>query len=93
MERIFRSCELLLPAADCDMSKWSVVACDQFSSQPEYWDALDAAVGGAPSTLRLMLPEAYLETKDQFGQAEKINAKMREYLSSGVFRTVPDSFV
>lgn len=92
MDRIFRPCGLLLPAC-CDMGKWSVVACDQFSSQPEYWDALDAAVGGAPSTLRLMLPEAYLESKDQLEQAEKINAKMREYLAGGVFRAVPDSYV
>lgn len=92
MDRIFRPCELLLPGP-CDMGRWSVVACDQFSSQPEYWDALDEAVGGAPSTLRLMLPEAYLESKDQLEQAEKINAKMREYLASGVFRAVPDSYV
>lgn len=92
MDRVFRPCGLLLPAP-CDMGKWSVVACDQFSSQPEYWDALDAAIGGAPSTLRLMLPEAYLESRDQFEQAEKINAKMSEYLAAGVFRAVPDSYV
>ena len=92
MERVFRPCELLLPA-NCDMGKWSVVACDQFSSQPEYWDALDAAVGDAPSTLRMMLPEAYLESRDQLEQAEKINAKMREYLAGGVFRTVPEGYV
>ena len=92
MNRIFRPCEILLPK-DCDMGKWSVVACDQFSSQPEYWDALDRYVADAPSTLRLMLPEAYLETKDQLEQAELINAKMREYLDAGVFRALPDSYV
>lgn len=92
MDRIFRPCEILLPTG-CDMGKWSVVACDQFSSQPEYWDALDAAVGSAPSTLRLMLPEAYLETKDQLESSELINAKMREYMDGGVFRQLPDSYV
>lgn len=92
MNKIFRPCEVLLPDG-CDMGKWSVVACDQFSSQPEYWDSLDKSVGDAPSTLRLMLPEAYLETKDQFEQAELINTKMREYLDAGVFRVLPDSYV
>lgn len=92
MNRIFKPCEILLPDG-CDMGKWSAVACDQFSSQPEYWDALDAAVGEAPSTLRLMLPEAYLDTRDQFAQAELINARMREYLSSGVFKALPDSYI
>lgn len=92
MDRIFRPCELLLPSG-CDMEKWSVVACDQFSSQPEYWDELDKWVGDAPSTLRLMLPEAYLETRDQLEQAELINARMRAYLERGVFRALPDSYV
>ena len=47
----------LLPAGG-DMSKWSVIACDQFTSQREYWEALDRFVGDAPSALRLILPEA-----------------------------------
>ena len=92
MNRIFKPCEILLPTG-CDMGKWSVVACDQFSSQPEYWDALDEAVGDAPSTLRLMLPEAYLDTRDQFAQAELINARMREYLDRGIFKALPDSYI
>lgn len=92
MDRIFRPCGLLLPK-DCDMGKWSVVACDQFSSQPEYWDALDKSIGNAPSTLRLMLPEAYLDAEKEIEQAERINAKMREYLDAGVFLELPDSYV
>lgn len=92
MDRIFRPADVLLPA-DCDMTKWSVVACDQFTSEPEYWDRLDRFAGGAPSTLRLMLPEAYLETKDQFVEAEKINEYMRRYLDGGIFRELPQSYV
>ena len=45
---------------NCDLTKWSVVACDQYTSQPEIWDAIDAEVGAAPSTLRLILPETQL---------------------------------
>ncbi len=92
MRRIFDRADILLPR-DCDMTKWSVVACDQFSSQPEYWDALERETAGIPSTLHLMFPEAYLETRDQFAEAEKINAEMERYLSGGVFRTVKDSYI
>ena len=92
MKRIFDRADILLPK-DCDMTKWSVVACDQFSSQPEYWAALEAETAGVPSTLHLMFPEAYLETRDQFQEAERINAEMERYLAEGVFRTLPDSYV
>lgn len=92
MKQIFRRANILLPQ-NCDMTKWSVVACDQFSSQPEYWEALERETAGVPSTLHLMLPEAYLDTKDQFAEAEKINAEMQRYLDSGVFREIPESFV
>ena len=92
MKRVFDRADILLPR-DCDMTKWSVVACDQFSSQPEYWDALEQATAGVPSTLHLMFPEAYLDTRDQFTEAEKINAEMERYLAQGVFRTLKDSYV
>ncbi|MGN1001481.1 MAG: DUF1015 domain-containing protein [Oscillospiraceae bacterium] len=92
MEQLFKRGDLLLPA-DGDKTKWSVVACDQFTSQPEYWDSLDALVGEAPSTLRLMLPEAYLDSRDQAAETEKINKTMERYLAGGVFREVNDSYV
>jgi len=92
MDKIFRPADILVPA-NCDMSKWSVIACDQFSSQPGYWDALDRYVGDAPSTLRLMLPEAYLNQRDPFAEAKTINATMRRYLDGSVFRTLPHSYV
>lgn len=92
MGKIFRSCNILLPNVQ-DMEKWAVVACDQFSSQEEYWQALDEQIGSAPSALRLMLPEAYLEKRDQFKEAETINATMQSYLENGVFKTVEDSYI
>lgn len=92
MNGIFRTADILVPAG-CDMAKWSVVACDQFSSQPGYWDALDGYVGEAPSTLRLMLPEAYLDRRDPLAEARTINATMRRYLDAGVLRALPDSCI
>jgi len=90
--KTFRRADILLPK-DCDMTKWSVVACDQFTSQPDYWAALEEQCAGVPSTLHLMLPEAYLETKDQFAAAAEINAEMQRYLDGGVFRTLRDSYI
>lgn len=63
-----------------DGTKWATVACDQFTSQPEYWDNAKKLVGDAPSTLNLMLPEAYLEREGEL--IPVINENMRNYLSS-----------
>ncbi|MCD8357636.1 MAG: DUF1015 domain-containing protein, partial [Oscillospiraceae bacterium] len=92
MGRVFQRAEILLPY-DCDMTKWSVIACDQFSSQPEYWAALEQQCEGVPSTLHLMLPEAYLERCDQLTEAQRINTEMKRYLDEGVFRLLPESYV
>ena len=53
----FYPADILLPNKDVDMEKWAVVACDQFTSEPEYWERVEKTVGDAPSTLRLILPE------------------------------------
>ena len=60
----FGTADILLPAENTDMSKWAVVACDQFTSQPEYWKDAARIAEGAPSALDLILPEAYLESPD-----------------------------
>ena len=60
---------VLLPKKGTDYYKWAVVACDQFTSQPDYWENAKRIVGKAPSTLELILPEAYLEKP---GEAERI---------------------
>lgn len=77
--------KILLPQY-VNMSKWAVVACDQFTAQPEYWKALDEYVGEAPSTLRLILPEIYLQ-KDNSERVSEINEMMYKYLGGGVFRS------
>ena len=86
----FYPADILLPK-DADMTKWAVVACDQFTSQPEYWQAVEETVGDAPSTLRLILPEAKLNDPDVDKDIADINSAMNRYLTEGVFRTLPES--
>lgn len=93
MERqIFCPTDVLLPR-NADMRLWSVIACDQFTSDAAYWNAVEEAVGDAPSTLRLMLPEFYLGRCDETHAAEAIQQTMRRYLDEGVFQTLEHSFV
>ena len=93
MGELFRRAEILLPEEDIDMTKWSVVACDQFSAQPAYWEARKQEIGDKPSALHMMLPEAYLADSDPTAAARRIDRAMEEYLELGVFRTLPDSYV
>ena len=88
----FYPADILLPR-DADMSKWAVVACDQFTSQPEYWQAVEDYVGDAPSALRLILPEAKLNAPDVEERIETINASMKTYLEQDVFKTLPNSLL
>lgn len=79
--------EILLPKKGVDMTKWAVVACDQFTSQPEYWKSVEALVGDAPSTLRITLPEIFLEAPDKSSRIKKIHETMREYIDEQLFET------
>ena len=80
MERCFKSADILLPDfSKNDPSAWAVVACDQFTSEPEYWEAAEATVGAAPSTLRLILPEVYLSQTAE--RIPAINETMKKYIS------------
>ena len=88
----FAPADILLPER-ADMHRWSVVACDQFTSDAEYWQTVQDTVGDAPSTLRLMLPEFYLGKCDEAAATRGIQQTMHTYLDSGVFRTVPHSLV
>lgn len=89
---IVTSTDILLPCAE-DMGAWSVIACDQFTSEPEYWAAAEARAAEKPSTLSLMLPEVWLHTARADGADGRIADTMRRYLAEGVFQTVPDSFI
>lgn len=62
MSNCFNPANILLPNDGIDMEKWSVIACDQFTSQADYWDAVEKYVGDAPSTLNVVFPEIYLGT-------------------------------
>ena len=88
----FFPADILLPQVS-EMEKWPVVACDQFTSQPEYWENAEKIVGDAPSALRLVLPEAYLNSAEVNSRIAAINASMERYLADGVFKTLPDSLI
>ncbi|MDP3178803.1 MAG: DUF1015 domain-containing protein [Spirochaetaceae bacterium] len=79
--------EILLPAAGVDMAKWAVVACDQYSSERDYWEKAALAVGDAPSTLKLIYPEAYLEDGDKADRVARIQVSMRDYLARGILES------
>lgn len=85
--------DILLPAEGVDLGRWAVVACDQFTSQPEYWAAADELVGAEPSTLRLVFPEVYLEDADGDARIASINATMQDYVDLGLFRTLDRSML
>ncbi len=87
---IFDKTDILLPDS-VNMEKWSVVACDQYSSQPEYWNKVAEFVGGSPSTLNIVYPEAFLAEGD--GRIEKINAKMQEYIDKKIFAKLSQSLI
>ncbi|MFO7969984.1 MAG: DUF1015 domain-containing protein [Bacillota bacterium] len=75
---------ILLPVHTIDKEKWAVIACDQFTSEPEYWDELKSLVDNVPSTFHLILPEAYLED-DSNHKIEKVNYNMNLYLKNHLF--------
>jgi len=73
--------DILLPKPGTDLTKWAVIACDQFTSQPEYWQQVEDMVGSAPSTFRLTLPEVYLETPEEPRRIESTQQAMQAYLA------------
>ncbi len=89
----FYPADILLPKQGTDMTKWAVVACDQFTSQPEYWQAVEDTVGDAPSALRLILPEAGLNAPDVDERIAAVNAAMDRYLDGGLFETLEESLI
>lgn len=87
---IFKTADILLPDS-VDMEKWSVVACDQYTAQPEYWQRVEKFAGDSPSTINIVYPEAFLSEGD--ARIEKINAKMQEYIDNKIFATLKKSLV
>ncbi len=81
--------EVYLPKAGVDPRKWAVIACDQFTSQPEYWREVENLVGDAPSTLNLTFPEIHLEEPGKEARIRNIQAAMRQYLEAGILEPRP----
>lgn len=88
----FLPADILFPEVK-DMEKWAVIACDQFTSDPAYWERVRKNAEGAPSTINLILPEAELGTEKEAEHTALINATMDEYLKKNVFKTYKNAFV
>ena len=88
----FGPADILLPQ-NCDLTKWAVVACDQYTSQPEYWQRVERFVGNAPSALHLILPESSLDGPSVETDIMDVTNTMSRYLREGVFRTCPHAMI
>lgn len=80
--------EIMVPKDGTDYEKWAVVACDQYTSEPEYWKQVEEIVGDAPSALRLMLPEIYLDKEGEADRIKAIRENMDKYMSDGTLETL-----
>ncbi len=89
---IFKPADILLPE-NADFTKWSVVACDQYTSERDYWEDVKNIVGESPSTLNIIFSEAYLEDGDGEERIKNINKEMENYLNDGLFKEYKDSFI
>lgn len=88
----FLPADILFPNVK-SMERWAVIACDQFTSDPAYWERVRSNAEGAPSTINLILPEAELGTPQEAEHTALINRTMAEYLKNNVFRTLKNAFV
>ena len=88
----FAPAHILLPSAQIPLEQWGCIACDQFTSDREYWQKAEAAAAGSPSTLNLILPEVYLEDGDADARVETIHATMKDYEQNVLTRSV-DGFI
>ena len=91
MKDIIKVQDILLPK-DLEYMKWSVVACDQYTSEPEYWEKLKEYVGDNRSSLYMIFPEAYLGNDDET-RIKYINETMYNYIEWDTFKVIRDSFV
>jgi hypothetical protein len=85
--------EILIPRNGIDLTKWAVVACDQYTSQPEVWKEIERTAGESPSTLNIIYPEVYLEEDSPEGRIKNINSYMEKYLADGTLVAQKPGFV
>ncbi len=88
--KIFQKADILIPQ-NVDFSKWSVVACDQYTSEPEYWEDVKELTENSPSTLNIVFPEVYLSEGDD--RIKEINATMQKYIDNNVFKELKNSLI
>lgn len=88
---LFEPADILIPR-DVDMEKWAVIACDQFTSQPEYWERVEETVGDAPSSLKLIFPEAKLG-EESAEVVSRIRETMGNYLKEELFTEYKNAFI
>lgn len=88
-----RAADILLPKKGTDLKKWAVVACDQYTSERDYWESLKKEIGESPSALPLIFPEVYLEDSDKEERIKNINMTMNEYMKNDTFTEYPESFI
>ena len=89
---VFTSTDILIPQ-NVKMEQWSVIACDQFTSDPAYWQRVRKSAGEGPSTIHLILPEAELGSSSEGETVKAINAAMERYLKEDVFKIYPNAYV
>ncbi|MCK5662995.1 MAG: DUF1015 domain-containing protein [Thiotrichaceae bacterium] len=82
--------QILLPNKEVDLHKWSVVACDQYTSQTDYWTQVKEIAGTSPSTLNVIFPEVYLEDADGDQRIKNINTTMQQYLDDNILSPMPN---
>ena len=90
--KTFDKANILIPH-NIDYTKWSVVACDQYTSQPDYWNEVEKNVGDSPSTLNIIYPEIYLNDDNKEERIKKINSTMRKYIDGGIFTEYKNSLI
>ena len=85
--------EILLPREGIDLNKWAVIACDQYTSEKDYWENCAAHTAGSPSTLNLIFPECYLQEAHGEQRIASIHQAMKQYREEGVFAPPVKGFI
>ena len=85
--------EIYLPKTEVDLKKWAVVACDQYTSQPKYWEDVEIFVGNDPSTYNIIFPEIYLEKPGKQERIQKIQNHMNDYIDQGILENQGPCFI
>ena len=91
--KVIRPCNILIPNLNADISKWAVVACDQYTSEEKYWKDLSEYVDNEPSALDLIFPEVYLNKIDVEKKIKDINNNMDKLLKNNFFSEYKKSYV